>query len=92
MYEICFIKCKSYSQAYCPPKCKLCKTGAQVKEENLSTLMEFVNTFARKMGIVGPEYITKVVLTAMSVKYVSNLKESIFHKIYSAIFNIIRNH
>ena len=68
------------------------KLGAQVKEENLSTLMEFVNTFARKMGIVGPEYNTKVVLTVMSVKYVSSLKESIFHKIYSAIFNIIRNH
>ena len=62
------------------------KLGIQVTEENLSTLMESVNTFARKMVIVGPEDITKVVLTVESVRYVSSLKESIIHRIYSFIF------
>ena len=60
--------------------------GVQVTEENLSTLMESVNTFARKMAIVGPEDITKVVLTVGSVRIVSSLKESIIHRIYSVIF------
>ena len=27
MYETCFIKCKFYSEAYCPQKCKVCKAG-----------------------------------------------------------------
>ena len=68
------------------------KLGIQVTEENLSTLMESVNTFARKLVIVGPEDITKVVLTVGSVRYVSSLKESIIHRIYSVIFYIISNH
>ena len=66
-------------------RAKPAKLGIQVTEENLSTLMDIVNTFAQKMGIVGPGNITKVVLTVMSVKWVSSLKESIIHKIYSVI-------
>ena len=42
--------------------------GFQVMEENLSTLVVFVNTFAPNMDFVGPEKITKVVLTVGSVK------------------------